>query len=412
MSITTDITSASTGTQSGQAVAFMTDRATLVDALTTVGLAVSTTSARPSEGGVLLEGRDGHLVISATDRDTAVSVRVPDAARTVGRLLIDHAEITKLLGALVKGTRKRDADTLPVAIKAAEPSTPVVELAGYVVPLTTYPIGECPNLPAVPPVVAQVDRDTFTAKVTRVLRAVATDPGLPVFTGVKLDIGPGAVTLAGTDRYRLAVAPVPAVSGAMDVSDSGTLVSGGLLSKIVKRFCGEHVRIGLRPGEPLSAVSFTCGEVTVVTHPISDQFPAYARLLPADSAGTIVVDRAALLTQTQRASAVLAAKRERSGSVELRITPSSVSVAPVLSERADALTAPAVAAQVDGINEATAWWFAPGYLADALDSFIGDTITLHPKGRPGQPVLFTDAPNGLRDASTFRHLLMSRTPPK
>lgn len=397
-------------TQTGAALSVATDRATLLDALATVGLAVTGRPVLPTLAGVLLEASSGDLTVSATDYDTAVTVRLPGATAGAGRLLVEHGELSRLLDALTKGTRKRDADRAPVTISAEDPTAPVLGLGGYTVPLETLPVADYPPLPAVPPSVARVDRAAFTAQAGRVLVAVETGTGaLPMLAGVRLDVTDGALTLAGTDRYRLAVARLAAVTG-VQAGSFGAVVAGRLLAGLCKRLTGETVRIGLDTTDATGfpRVSFTCGPVTVVTRSATADYPPYATLLPAESSGTVVVDRARLLTDTRRAAAVLAAKAVRGGSVRLSIGPDTVSVAPALAERAEQVSAPAVPAEVDRSGDPVGYLFAPAYLIEALESFTADTVTVHLTAGVSTPVLFTDTRAGLRDRSAFRHLLMPR----
>jgi DNA polymerase-3 subunit beta len=402
-------------TQTEAGLSVRTDRATLLDALCTVGLAVPTRAALPVLSGVLLDGTaEGDLIVSATDYDSAVTVRVPGAAIGTGRLLVEHAELVKLLDALTKGTRKRDADRMPVTITADDPAAPVLSLAGYTVPLDTLPVDDYPTLLAVPPMVASVDRQTFTAETGRVLVAAHTGTvPLPALTGVRLEVTDGAVTLAATDRYRLAVARVPAVTSAVGAGPVGAVVAGRLLATLGKRLTADTVRIGLgvHKASGLPQAAFTCGHVTVITMSVSEDFPRYGSLLPAESTGTVVVDRGRMLTDTRRAAAVLAAKRTRDAVVSVRIRPGGVQVAPALSERADQVTAPGITADTDRIGEPVDYLFNAGLLIDALESFTADTVTAHLTRAVHKPVLFTDTPDGLRDPGAFRHLLMPRRHP-
>jgi DNA polymerase III subunit beta len=121
--------------------------------------------------------------ISATDYDTTVTVRVLGTVRTAGTLLLDHSEIAKLLGALVKGIRKRDADALPVTVRTLDDGTPVVDLGGYTMPVTAYATEDYPAIPDVAPTLAQVERDAFTSEVTRVMVAVGKDAVLRMLGG-------------------------------------------------------------------------------------------------------------------------------------------------------------------------------------------------------------------------------------
>ncbi|MPZ79663.1 MAG: DNA polymerase III subunit beta [Actinophytocola sp.] len=408
MTITADTPTAAGTPRTAPAaeLGFTTDRATLADALTTVGLAVSKHPVVPVLGGALLQARDGHLTISATDYETTVTVRLPGTVQTAGALLVDHGEITKLIGALVKGTRKRDADALPVTVRATDDGTPVVDLGGYTMPVTGYPTEDYPAIPDAAPTLAQVDRETFTRDMARVMVAVGKDDTLPMVTGVNLEIAPSTVTLAATDRYRLAVASLPAVSVARAVRTTSALVPGQLVAPMVKRFTDDRVRVGLDHVTSPSVVSFTCGDVTMSVRTLCAEFPRYRQLIPDAAAGTVQTDRAALLATARRAAAVLDAKRQASGQVAVTITGESVSVAPVLDDHADAVTAPEQPALVDGVTDTETFRFNPAHLADALNSFTGDTVTLHTQASVNRPVLLTDAADALTDGGAFRHLIM------
>ncbi|WP_406692804.1 DNA polymerase III subunit beta [Saccharopolyspora sp. ID03-671] len=382
-----------------------TNRATLVHALTTVGIGVARRPIVPALGGVLLDGRDGHLTLTTTDYETAVSVRVPDVVHTPGRLLIDHAEATKLLAALVKGTRKREADTMPVTLWTTADGKAVLELAGYTMPVTTYPAEEFPTLPQTPPTMAEVNRERFATDAGRVLVAVGTDDTIPMITGVHMQTAPGALTLAGTDRYRLAVAEVPATTAATE----GRSVSFPcrVLSAVLKHCTADRVRLGLDTAGDW--VSLSCGALIVLARPVNAQVPDYERLFP-EVAVTARADRATLTQATTRATAVLEAKKHtRDGrtaaQVAVTVDPTgSVSIAPVLAEHADAGTAPEHPAEVDGATETVRVLFSASYLRDALNTLDGDTFTMQ-LATATRPVVFTAT-----DAPGYRHLLMPVRP--
>ncbi|UJW32617.1 DNA polymerase III subunit beta [Saccharothrix sp. AJ9571] len=387
-------------------LAFTTTRATLVDALTTVGLAVLKRPAVPLLGGALLQAANGQFTVSATDHDAAVTVRVPGTVHTGGTLLLDHAEITKLLGALVKGARKRDADALPLTVRTLDDGTPVVELGGYTMPVTAYPVEDYPPIQAPAPTLAQVDRAALARDLARVMVAVGNEPTIPMLAGINLEIEPGTVTLAGTDRYRLAVAPIAAVSSAHAAASARALVPGSVFAAVVKRFTGDRVRIGLDNPDDPATVALTCETVTVSLRTLTHQFPPYRQLIPETVAGLVHTDRAALLAATRRAAAVLDAKKQAGHPVGLTISGDSVSVTPLVNDHADAVTAPVQEATVAGITDGTLIRFHPTYLADALGSFTGDSVTLHVQANTNRPVLLTDPADGRSDPAAFLHLLM------
>lgn len=387
-------------------------RSALVDALATTGL-ISTRVGQLGWGGVLLEGHRDHLVVTTSDGQNTIRVDVPDVDTMHGRILIDHVELTKLLRALVKGRRKKDVDGMRATIDGSDPDKPVLELDGYAVPLAAVPMDGFPPLPPDHTVVAQLDRELFTAEAARVLRAIGTDDTLPMLSGILLDVAAGALTLAGTDRYRLAAASVPAITAPADTTRGGAVMPGALLAKYLKRMTGDRLRVGwlsdLNPEPELRlppSVSLSSGNTTLISTSTSAEFPDYRKLFPTDPRGSAVVDRPWMLAETQRAAAVLAAKKHPAGQIAVTLDPFEVRVTPVLGERGEQVSAPGRDAAVAGIPAPLEYLFNPAYLVDALESFTGNLITLHPTGSTNRPVVFTDTPSELEDPGAFRHLLM------
>ena len=75
--------------------------------------------------------------------------------------------------------------------------------------LTPLPLGEYPDLPELPQLAGTADGGALAAAIAQVTPAASRDDTLPMLTGVCLDIDGPALTLAATDRYRLAVREMP-----------------------------------------------------------------------------------------------------------------------------------------------------------------------------------------------------------
>ena len=71
--------------------------------------------------------------------------------------------------------------------------------------LPTLPVEDYPALPAMPTTAGSLESDVFAAAVAQVALAAGRDDTLPVLTGVRIEIDGEQLTLAATDRYRLAV---------------------------------------------------------------------------------------------------------------------------------------------------------------------------------------------------------------
>lgn len=376
------------------------DRARLTEALATVGVGVSSRPVVPLLGGVLLDGNEGTLSLSTTDYESFVSVRVPEVTVAIpGRLLVDHAELTKLIAALVTGVKKREADALPVTIRATVDGTGVVEIDGYSMPLTTYPVEQFPGSPERPDTVAEVDRERLTSEAGRVLVAAGTDEALPMLTGARLAVQPGVLTIAATDRFRLAVSEFPAMTP--DAQERSVVVPAGVLSRVFKHCTAERLALGWDDAGVW--VSLTCGGFTIQTRALDVSFPPYENLFPTIEA-TADVDRAALVEATRRSLAVLKAK-SAGHQVTVTVDPGgAVSVAPVLDEHVEKVTAPQHRGTVRGVSEPAHLPFCASYVRDALSAVDGETVRLSWQG-PTRPVLF-----GSSESPGYRHLLMPVRP--
>jgi hypothetical protein len=71
--------------------------------------------------------------------------------------------------------------------------------------LLTLPVEDYPALPAMPGASGSLRGDAFATAVAQVSIAAGRDDTLPVLTGVRLEIEGEKITMAATDRYRLAV---------------------------------------------------------------------------------------------------------------------------------------------------------------------------------------------------------------
>ncbi|MDN5932884.1 MAG: MerR family transcriptional regulator [Pseudonocardia sp.] len=114
--------------------------------------------------------------------------------------------------------------------------------------------------------------------------AVGSDPDFPVLRGVLLDVGPDALTVVATDRYRLAVSTVP--GGA--ASPASVVVPAAFADRLASLDAGEvELRID---GATITA---RCGDVLVQDRLLDDAFPDHRRLLPA-TGNPVPVDAAEL----------------------------------------------------------------------------------------------------------------------
>ncbi|MFY1687130.1 MerR family transcriptional regulator [Plantactinospora sp. WMMB782] len=192
----------------------------------------------------------------------------------------DPAAVSRLLDAhllrLAEGLAdaRREAARLRVLCTAAEPATePEIRL----------------TVPG-PKLAAAVDAVRF---------AVGTDPGLPMLGGVHLEIDQGVLRLVATDRYRMAVAAVPADTGPAtgnatatgDATGLGDATATGSRRVTAPVSFVDAARALLTGGWPATltlgsaAVGLRVRDRHVTGTPLEQDFPDYRRLLRSATAG-------------------------------------------------------------------------------------------------------------------------------
>jgi DNA polymerase-3 subunit beta len=393
-------------------LAFTAAHGALLSGLAVVGCAVSREPTVPILGAVQIQPTDHGILLSATDHELSVTARVPAAVHATGPMLVvSHAELVKLLAAFTKGIRKAGGASLPVTIRAdrtdeTAEDIAVVEAAGYTVPVTRYPIEHVPRLPDLATTPIRLPCGLLARQTLRVLTAIGTDPQYPDHHGLTVQVGPDTVRLAATDRFRLTVADLP--HACQSGVQTGAVVPGARLGAALKHLVGEHVDLGFDCTDQPDLVTVRSTDVTISLRTFATPPPGYyQKILEQPVAGYLRTNRAALVTATERAAAVLAAKGHRSGTVTLRTSPDSITVTPDLPDHPGNVTAPSQPADTDDALESEARHLTVRLLLDALTSITTDTITLGLPTAAHRPLLFTDTS---ASPVAYRHLLMPARP--
>ena len=174
---------------------FRVERDVLADAVAWAARSLPSRPPVPVLAGLLLDASDGRLVLSSFDYEVSGRVEIaadiaePGVALVSGRLLADIS---------------RSLPARPVEI-TTDAAKVVVTCGSARFSLLTLPVEDYPALPDMPSASGSLRGDSFAAAVAQVSIAAGRDDTLPVLTGVRLEIDGEKITMAATDRYRLAV---------------------------------------------------------------------------------------------------------------------------------------------------------------------------------------------------------------
>jgi DNA polymerase III subunit beta len=348
---------------------FQVDRDALADALAWVARALPSRPVVPVLSGLRLEAADG-LTLSCFDYEVSATAQIgaevadPGAVIVPGRLL---AEITRSLPALAVEF-STDDDVVNVICGSAEFA------------LFTLPADEYPALPAAPPLAGTVDGGLLAAAISQVGPAASRDDTLPMLTGVCLDIDGDSLTLAATDRYRLAVRAVPwhpvrpglraaALVPARTLADAARAMTPGTPVEIAFDAGPEtgpsRPRGDAEPRPAEGMISFTIGGRRLTTRLIGGEFIRYRSRFPAEFGGRAEVPGALFTDAVRRVSLVA----DRASPVRLRFSPGSVLIEAQTEGRARAVET--VRAEFSGSEPVIA--FNPHYLLDGLTAALVPT---------------------------------------
>jgi DNA polymerase III subunit beta len=339
------------------------DRDVLAEGLAWVARALPTRPVVPVLSGLRLEAGTG-LTLSCFDYEVSATAQIeaevgePGTVIVPGRLL---AEITRSLPALAVEVAT-DADTVNLTCGSAEFT------------LFALPTEEYPELPAAPPLAGTVDGGVLGAAISQVAAAASRDDTLPMLTGVCLDIDGTALTLAATDRYRLAVREMPwepvqpglraaALVPARTLADAARAMTPGVPVSVA---FGPAAPAANRPGnrppdEPRPAegmISFGIGGRQLTTRLIGGEFIRYRSRFPTEFGCRADVPAGPFTEAVRRVSLVA----DRASPVRLTFGPGRVLIEAQTEGRARAVET--VPADFSGTEPVIA--FNPHYLLDGL----------------------------------------------
>ena len=387
---------------------FQVEHDALAEAVAWVARALPSRPVVPVLSGLRLDAAEG-LTLSCFDYELSATTRLPadiaepGTALVPGRLL---AEITRSLPGQPAEFRS-DGDEVTLSCGSAEFA------------LVSLPTAEYPELPPAPPLAGTVDGGDLAAALAQVLPATSRDDTLPMLTGVCLDIRGDVVTLAATDRYRLAVRDLHweptdpgiraiALVPGRTLADAARVMVPGVpvsVSFAVPEDTGTGGRGGRGDPRPVEGmISFDSGGRRLTGRLLAGEFIRYESRFPAEYGCRAEMPAASLIEAVRRVSLVA----DRASPVRLTFGSGTVAIEAQTEGRARALER--VTASFHGDEPTIA--FNPHYLLDGITAAAaGSGPARHPAssasadgGAAGDPAAdgASDARDGSARSATIR----------
>ncbi len=341
---------------------FRVEHDALAEAVAWVARALPSRPVVPVLSGLRLDAAEG-LTLSCFDYELSAVTHLPADVVEPGSALVPGRLLAEIIRSLPAQPAEFHSDGGEVTLTCGSAEFALVSL----------PTEEYPDLPPAPPLAGTVDGGDLAAAVAQVLPATSRDDTLPMLTGVCLDIRGDVMTLAATDRYRLAVRHLPWAPASPGIS-AMALVPGRTLADAA-RVMVPGVPVSLffaAPGDAASGkpagrgeprpvegmISFDSAGRRLTGRLIAGEFIRYESRFPAEFGCRAEMPAASLIEAVRRVSLVA----DRASPVRLTFGSGAVAIEAQTEGRARAMER--VTASFHGDEPTIA--FNPHYLLDGI----------------------------------------------
>ena len=367
---------------------FVVERDSLVDAVNWVSKSISNRPITTALLGIVIDASE-EITLSGSDLETSAKAKFKAEVSQKGKVLVPGrllAEISRSLPAkpisfVLEGTR--------VLVSAGS--------AKFTLP--TLPLSEYPTLPELPATSGSLNSDLFATAVNQVAVAAGKDDSLPTLTGVFVEINKNQITLAATDRYRLAVREL--TWSAQDANiETTSLLRARTLADAAKSLIGStQVTIALAPATTNEKlVGFISEGKTMTSRVLDGSFPPFRHLLPSESTADAIIEVAPFLDSVRRVALVT----DKTVPLRLNFSNNTLQLEAGTGDEAQASEKLDINYKGEDINIA----FNPTYLTDGLTAINTAFVHISFTGANKPAVLTGQTEAGSAPITNYKYLLM------
>ncbi|AWB80932.1 DNA polymerase III subunit beta [Corynebacterium yudongzhengii] len=386
-----------------QSVSFRVSRDDLANAVAWVARNLPTKATQPVLRAMVMTATDEGLELAGFDYEISTRVTLPAEIAEPGRIAVAGKLLSEIVNTLPNKPVELEVDgqKLLLACRSSRFELPLIPLDDY------------PQLPTLPEVTGTIDPSLFVDAVTQVAVAAGRDDTLPMLTGVNIEITGEKVTLAATDRFRLAIRNV-------EWNPSSTSIQARLLvpakslqdnARTLDTSLNDPVEIAVGTGETVGGdglFGLHSDNRETTTRMLDAEFPNIAPLLPTTHTSLASVEIAPLQDAIRRVSLVT----DRNAQIRMEFSEGQVilSAGGVDSGHAEEVI-PAAFTGRDHLITA----FNPSYLKDGL-SVVRTERVVFGFTEPSRPAILIPEPDELPEAdnegnfptpeTSFTYLLM------
>jgi DNA polymerase-3 subunit beta len=367
---------------------FVVERDPLVDAVNWVSKSISSRPITTALLGIVIDV-DQEVTLSGSDLETSTKAKFSADVNQKGKVLVPGRLLADI------------ARSLPAkAVTFNLEGTRVLVTAGSAkFTLPTLPLTEYPTLPTLPEATGTLTSDLFSTAINQVAIAAGKDDSLPTLTGVFVEINKNQITLAATDRYRLAVRELNWSATDANI-ETTSLLRARTLADAAKSLVGNaQVTLALSPATTNEKlVGFITEGKSLTSRVLDGSFPPFRHLLPAESTADAIIEVAPLLDSVRRVALVT----DKTVPLRLNFSSNSLRLEAGTGDEAQATEQLDINYKGEDINIA----FNPQFLVDGLNAIQSAFVHIAFTGANKPAVLTGQTEATGAPITNYKYLLM------
>jgi DNA polymerase-3 subunit beta len=367
---------------------FVVERDALVDAVNWVSKSISNRPITTALLGIVIDAAD-EITLSGSDLESSAKAKFKAEISQKGKVLVPGRLLAEI---------SRSLPAKPITFNL-EGSRVLVSAGSAKFTLPTLPLVEYPTLPELPSASGSLKSDLFANAVNQVAIAAGKDDSLPTLTGVFVEINKNQITLAATDRYRLAVREL--TWSAQDANiETTSLLRARTLADAAKSLIGSNqVTLAFAPSNTNEKlVGFISDGKTMTSRVLDGSFPPFRHLLPNESTAEAVIEVAPFLDSVRRVALVT----DKTVPLRLNFSNNTLQLEAGTGDEAQASEKLDINYKGENINIA----FNPTFLTDGLNAINSAFVHIAFTGANKPAVLTGQSEATSAPITNYKYLLM------
>lgn len=243
---------------------------------------------------IKLEAKKGQLLLSATNLETGINLKLGAKVEKAGALTVPAKVIQELTHLLPKD--KVLLETQNAVLK--------ITCLGYKASINGISATEFPQIPTLKDKkkALVLAKKAFLAAINQVAFAAAGDETRPVLTAVLIRKAPRGFLMVATDGYRLSFKKTKALLAKKSPDFKEVMLSSRILVEVARLFEETEGKVVFSLTREKNQVIFKSDDWEVTTRLIGGEFPPFEKIIPQDQETGFQVETESLLQATKTAA--------------------------------------------------------------------------------------------------------------